>query len=76
MTQDDVDNTNDVVTGTVLFNKMCAYVLFDCGATHSFVSKRFDKKLKLECETLSEPLIVAIPSRKTIEIHKMVWSTK
>ncbi|XP_075499174.1 uncharacterized protein LOC142537550 [Primulina tabacum] len=70
ITQEEVDNSNDVVSGTILINKMHAYVLFDCGATHLFVSKRFAKKLKLEGETLSEPLRVAKPARKTIETYK------
>ncbi|XP_075475598.1 uncharacterized protein LOC142506883 [Primulina tabacum] len=48
ITQDEAYNTNDVVVGTVLLNEMPAYALFDCGATHSFVSRRFAKKLKLE----------------------------
>ncbi|XP_075475201.1 uncharacterized protein LOC142505941 [Primulina tabacum] len=71
ITQEEADNTNDVVAGTILINKIPAYVLFYCGATHSFVSKRFAKKLKLEDETISEPLRVATPASKTIETHKV-----
>ncbi|XP_073317265.1 uncharacterized protein [Primulina huaijiensis] len=71
ITQEEVDNANDVVADTILINKMPIYVLFDCGATHSFVSKRFAKKLKLEGETLSEPLRVATPASKTIETYKV-----
>ncbi|XP_075473949.1 uncharacterized protein LOC142505008 [Primulina tabacum] len=70
ITQEEANNANDVVAGTILINKMHAYVLFDCGATHSFVSKIFAKKQKLEGETLSEPLRVATPVSKTIETYK------
>ncbi|XP_075504519.1 uncharacterized protein LOC142541959 [Primulina tabacum] len=71
ITNEEADNLNDVVAGTVLRNELPAYALLDCGAMHSFVSRRFAKKLKLEHETLSEPLKVATPSRKTIETHKL-----
>ncbi|XP_073294544.1 uncharacterized protein [Primulina huaijiensis] len=76
ITQEEADNTNDMVAGTLLINKMPAYVLFDCGATHSFVSKRFAKKMKLEGETLSEPLSVVTPVSKTIETHKVCRNCK
>ncbi|XP_075515776.1 uncharacterized protein LOC142550587 [Primulina tabacum] len=66
ITQEEADNTNEVVAGTILLNKMPAYVLFDCGVTHSFVSRRFAKKLKLEHNILSETLRVATPASKTI----------
>ncbi|XP_075483694.1 uncharacterized protein LOC142523848 [Primulina tabacum] len=64
ITQEEADDTNEVVAGTILLNEMPAYTLFDCGATHSFVSRRFAKKLKLKHDTLSEPLRVATPATK------------
>ncbi|XP_075500091.1 uncharacterized protein LOC142538673 [Primulina tabacum] len=76
MTHDETDNTNDMLAGNVLPNEMLAYALFDCGAIHSFVSRRFAKKLKLEHETLSKPLRVATPARKTIESHKVHRESK
>ncbi|XP_075504539.1 uncharacterized protein LOC142541978 [Primulina tabacum] len=71
ITQEEADNTNEVVAGTILLNEMPAYTLFDCGATHSFVSRRFSKKLKLEHDIFSEPLRVATPASKIIETHKV-----
>ncbi|XP_073030768.1 uncharacterized protein [Primulina eburnea] len=76
ITQEKADNTNEVVAGTILLNKIPAYALFDCGATHSFVSRRFAKKLKLEHDILSEPLRVATPASKTIETHKVYRNYK
>ncbi|XP_073030711.1 uncharacterized protein [Primulina eburnea] len=64
ITQEEADNSHEVVAGTILLNKMPAYALFYCGATHSFVSRRFAKKLKLENDILSEPLRVATPATK------------
>ncbi|XP_075521471.1 uncharacterized protein LOC142554687 [Primulina tabacum] len=52
ITQEEADNTNEVVACTILLNDIPAYTLFDCGATHSFVSKRFAKKLKVEHDIL------------------------
>ncbi|XP_073017316.1 uncharacterized protein [Primulina eburnea] len=76
ITQEEADNTNEVVAGTILIHGIPAYTLFDCGATHSFVSRRFAKKLKLEHDILSEPLRVATPASKTIETHKVYRNCK
>ncbi|XP_073035290.1 uncharacterized protein [Primulina eburnea] len=71
ITQEEADDTKEVVACTILLNEMPAYTLFDCGATHSFVSRRFAKKLKPDHDILSEPLRVATPASKTIETHKL-----
>ncbi|XP_073064039.1 uncharacterized protein [Primulina eburnea] len=42
ITQEEAEDANDVVSGTIFVNEMPAYVLFDSGATHSFISKRID----------------------------------
>ncbi|XP_075480669.1 uncharacterized protein LOC142521336 [Primulina tabacum] len=44
MTQEEADDANEVVSGTILIQQVSAYALFECGATHSFMSKRFAKK--------------------------------
>ncbi|XP_073037913.1 uncharacterized protein [Primulina eburnea] len=71
ITQEEADDANDVVAGTIFVNEMPAYVLFDSGATHSFISKRFTKKLGLTPELLVEPFRVATPTSKTIEILRV-----
>ncbi|XP_073277633.1 uncharacterized protein [Primulina huaijiensis] len=71
MTHKEADDSNDVMEDTILINEMSAYVLFDCGATHSFISKRFAKKLRLITEILVEPFRVATPTSKTIETHRV-----
>ncbi|CDP17926.1 unnamed protein product [Coffea canephora] len=43
MTNFEVRTSDNVVTGMFLVNSMPAYVLFDCGASHLFVIKRFTK---------------------------------
>ncbi|XP_073030793.1 uncharacterized protein [Primulina eburnea] len=71
ITQEEADDANDVVAGTIIINKISAYVLFDCGATHSFISKRFTKKLGLIPEIFVEPFRITTPTSKTIETHKI-----
>ncbi|XP_073136774.1 uncharacterized protein [Henckelia pumila] len=71
ITQEEADDARDVMEGTIMINQFPSYVLFDCGATHSFISKRFSKKLRIEPEMLVEPYIVATPTSKTIETHKV-----
>ncbi|KAA0035073.1 uncharacterized protein E6C27_scaffold57G001380 [Cucumis melo var. makuwa] len=45
MTQQEVEDAPDVITGTILICNVPADVLFDPGATHSFVSSIFLNKL-------------------------------
>ncbi|XP_075483600.1 uncharacterized protein LOC142523753 [Primulina tabacum] len=71
MTQEEADDANEVVSGTILIQKVPAYALFDCGATHSFVSKRLAKKLGLKPELLAEPFRIATPTNKAIETHEI-----
>ncbi|XP_075515896.1 uncharacterized protein LOC142550703 [Primulina tabacum] len=71
MNQEEADDANEVVSGTILLQKVLAYALFDCGATHSFVSKRFAKKVGLKPESLTEPFRIATPTSKTIETHEI-----
>lgn len=64
----EADNSSDVVAGTILANNMQAYVLFDCGATHSFISKRFAKIIRIKSKILKEPYR-AISANRTLETN-------
>lgn len=73
ITQEEADNVRDVVSGTIMIHKVPYYVLFDCGDTNSFMSKRFAKKLGRKLEKLVEPFKVTTPASTTIEtceIHR------
>ncbi|XP_073300244.1 uncharacterized protein [Primulina huaijiensis] len=67
LTQEEADNSNDAIAGTILINNIHAYVLFDSGATHSFMSKRFAKKLGAKPNNLEEPYRVATPANQILE---------
>jgi hypothetical protein len=49
------------VLGTFLVNSIPARVLFDSGASHSFVTKHFVKKGKLEPTMMTRAMLVQIP---------------
>jgi hypothetical protein len=51
----------DLVQGTVLISGQAALVLFDCGATHSFISVNFAKQLRAPTESLKHELVVYNP---------------
>ena len=50
-----------VIQGTFLLSCLWARVLFDYGASHSFIAALVVKELGLEVETLEEPLYVSSP---------------
>ena len=51
----------NVVTGTFTIEHMYARTLFDSGATHSFISPYFAKKLSKESRKMENPLIISTP---------------
>ena len=58
---EETEKHNGVVAGTLLVSDYVAKVLFDSGATHSFISSRFAKTLDMLPEKLSYALEVSIP---------------
>ena len=50
-----------VIQVTFLLSRLWARVLFDSGASHSFIATSFVIELGLEVETLKEPLYVSSP---------------
>ncbi|XP_073060027.1 uncharacterized protein [Primulina eburnea] len=71
ITQEEADNSNDVVAGTILIDDIPAYVLFDCDAMHSFMSKRFANKLGAKPDNLEEPYRVATPANRILETRTL-----
>ena len=50
------------VIGTLLVDKLKARVLFDSGATHSFISSYFAKTLARDKVLMKNPLAIGIPT--------------
>jgi hypothetical protein len=51
----------DIVLGTFLVNSTPARVLFDSGASHSFMTENFVTKGKLEPTMMPRAMLVQIP---------------
>ncbi|XP_075486269.1 uncharacterized protein LOC142525869 [Primulina tabacum] len=71
MTQEEADDATEVVSGTILIKSVLAYALFDCGATHSFMSKRFAKKLGSKPDKLTAPFRIATPTNRAVETNEI-----
>ncbi|XP_075507477.1 uncharacterized protein LOC142544302 [Primulina tabacum] len=71
MTQEEADDATEVVSGTILTQSVPAYALFDYGATHSFMSKRFAKKLGRKPDKLTEPFRIATPTSRAMETDEI-----
>jgi len=61
-TRQEAERTDDAVAGTLLVLEHYAFVLFDSGSTHSFVSDAFVRQACVELEPLGFELCVATPS--------------
>nr|CAH66013.1 OSIGBa0093M15.3 [Oryza sativa] len=79
----EAQNAPDVVLGTFPVNSIPATVLFDSGATHSFLSKSFASNHGMEVVSLGRPLLVNTPGNQvfstqycpsaTIEIEEVLF---
>ncbi|TYJ96613.1 Retrotransposable element Tf2 [Cucumis melo var. makuwa] len=72
MTQQEVEDAPDVIIGTILICNVPADVLFDLGATHSFVSSIFLTKLNMMLEPLSEGLAIYTLVGDVLLVNKML----
>jgi hypothetical protein len=63
---EEVHDEPDAVIGTFLLNSFPALVLFDTGASHSFISRAFVNKHGLAEESLGKPIRVSSPGGEMI----------
>ena len=71
MTVGDAIRDADMIAGMLSLNSISAHVLFDSGATKSFISQEFARKLNLKAEPLEEPLQVEIVNQEVIPIDQI-----
>lgn len=57
----------------ILINKMPSYMIFDYGATHSFIAKIIAKKLGAKPNNLDEPNRVTKFSNRTLKTRTLYW---
>jgi hypothetical protein len=67
MTQEDVRAASDVVAGMVQMNDYQMHVLFDSGATHSFITNKNVTKLSKETKRVEKGFIIGTPLGETVE---------
>ncbi|XP_043714604.1 uncharacterized protein LOC122662960 [Telopea speciosissima] len=67
LTTKDVEVSPSVVAGIMSVSGMLAYVLFDSGSTHSFVSYEFASMMDVEPKNMDYLLCVSTPSGHVIE---------
>ncbi|KAL0560590.1 hypothetical protein IC582_000999 [Cucumis melo] len=72
MTQQEGEDALDVITGTILICNVPADVLFDLGATHSFVSSIFFTKLNKILEPLFEVLAIYTPVGDVLLVNEVL----
>src|SRR5436305_15172836 len=61
---------DQTMTGMLSISDIPAFVLFDTGASHSFVSDALKKNLKLECKSPTN-LDVRVPTGENITIRSL-----
>ncbi|XP_021768554.1 uncharacterized protein LOC110732861 [Chenopodium quinoa] len=71
MSRREADSTKDVITGTFSINSIPVKVLFDSGATFSFISKAIVSKLSNCLKTVDEvDLPIVIPTGGVVKCNK------
>ncbi|KAL4571465.1 hypothetical protein LXL04_018225 [Taraxacum kok-saghyz] len=71
MTVEEAKETEDVVAGTILVDTNLGHVLFDSGASYSFVSYDFCKKLDGPLVTLRNPYMIEIADGRVIIVNQL-----
>ncbi|KAL3742579.1 hypothetical protein ACJRO7_017969 [Eucalyptus globulus] len=66
LTRGQAEDAPYVVTGMVLLNDHPAYALFDPGASHSFIAKRFVKLVELIPELLESVVSISTPLKDKV----------
>ena len=70
MTVEEAKAEPDVATGTFLVNGVPATILFDSGASISFVSNNFGERLKCPMIELAKPIMIETAVCKTVDVTK------
>ena len=63
---EEIHDEPDAVIGTFMLNNFTALVLFDTGASHSFISRTFVDRNKIPLSTIEIPMKVSSPGGKMI----------
>ncbi|XP_074562767.1 uncharacterized protein LOC141819334 [Curcuma longa] len=72
ITKEDVANASTVVTGQIYVYSQFATTLFDTGATHSFISVSFAKKIDIPLQVLDSKFLTTLPSGEVMASTQML----
>ncbi|KAI3758604.1 hypothetical protein L6452_06171 [Arctium lappa] len=72
MTTEEAKVSADVVSGTFLINSVPARVLFDTGASFSFISELFRQKIVMPTTSLEDALVVEIADGSQVLIRNVL----
>src|ERR1043165_1669798 len=64
VTMADAHQSSEIVLGRLLVCSVPATVLFDSGASHSFMSKSFAQRFDFQTEVMPSPLAISSPGSK------------
>ncbi|KAL8120759.1 hypothetical protein AgCh_017802 [Apium graveolens] len=71
MTIKDAVQSSDVVAGTLPVNSIDAKILFDSGATRSFISQSFVDKLYCEVKLLEQALMIELAYKNQVFVDRL-----
>ena len=66
---EEIEAQPDAVIGKFLVKSFTALVLFDTGASHSYISRRFVDKYRLPTKVLETPMLVTSPGAEYMASH-------
>jgi hypothetical protein len=69
VTAEEAQGDKDVVLGTFLINSVPATILFDFGASHSFITKRFMAKHDVPMSSTKMHLLIGSPNGEMKSTH-------
>ncbi|XP_043714626.1 uncharacterized protein LOC122662985 [Telopea speciosissima] len=74
VTHEEAQADPGVITGMISICSIPTYVLFDSGASHSFISPSFTNKLPIRSASTEQKLIVCTPTRSTVKLDQIFKS--
>jgi hypothetical protein len=72
LTPSEVEMENGVVIGTLPLFSGKAVILFDSGATHSFISTKYARRFHINLEPMEVGVVVSTPVGKSVICRKIV----
>ncbi|XP_043717523.1 uncharacterized protein LOC122665438 [Telopea speciosissima] len=70
ITYEEAQSDPGVIIGMISVCSLPAYVLFDSGTSHSFISPSFAEKLSIELASMEQKLIVYTPTGSKVELDQ------